>query len=111
MSLATMIRAANRQTDREFEGEITTDWEAKEQVESIDDKHLKRELADLELEQRKLCVEQDIRTLKHELEWRVEKRRFDKEEAAGRAARRAAAAEAAALAEVMQINVDGQPLH
>jgi hypothetical protein len=85
MSLARMIRAANRAIDREWAQEFSTDWDCMEQMPEVKDETLKHELADLELEHRKLCIEEDIRTLKHELEWRVEKRKWDAAQAAEKA--------------------------
>lgn len=83
--LADMIRAANRQRDREWADEFGTDWEASDQIDGMDVKHMKRELADLELAHQRVCLEQDIRTVKNELEWRIEKRKFEEEEAKKRA--------------------------
>lgn len=104
--MAKMVRAANRQRDREWEEEFSADWEAKEQVDDMKDKHLKREIADLELEHRKLCLEQDIRALKHELDWHIEKRKFDEEVAAHKAAEAAKKA----AANVVSLNGSGHPL-
>lgn len=104
--LADMIRAAEIHMDRQWRDEFCTGWEAKDQIEGLKDDIIKRELADLELAHRKLCVEQDIRALKHELEWRVEKRKWDEEQAA-------AAAKAKAIKEaanVVPLNGSGHPL-
>jgi hypothetical protein len=100
--LADMIRAADKYIDRQWGEEFGSGWEAKEQIEDTPDSSLKRELAKLELEHRRVCLEQDIAALKGELAWRVEKRLYDKEVAEAEAAMEAAK-------KVVNLNGSGRP--
>lgn len=88
--LADMIRASRRVSDSEFWEEFSTDEECREHMQGLEDRFLKRELADLEIEYRKLCLEMDIMTVKRELEWRDKKQQFEAEQKANRDARKAA---------------------